>query len=227
MGGDTGGIVGLPNWSFTVALWSLKMKLRGKLRFGTLFLAVTDILKTALLQYPTFPSLLLSKLTLTDPTITNSQLFSLPPGHPRTKSEESIHLLLQLYTERCHHLWKEPSALAWFRATASTLAKTVSLEDPQVLEFTTKREEIDFQALVPFLPDDIARYGWMLLILCLLLRRWMRRRVGWGIMGVLVDCGAVAGLMAARGGDGVGDEDDDEDWVDGNEVDEEMMVMML
>ncbi|ORY26409.1 hypothetical protein BCR33DRAFT_726272, partial [Rhizoclosmatium globosum] len=46
---------------------------------------------------------------------------------------------------------------------------------------------------------------------------------GGGIMGSvgwIVE--RLRGLMAARGaGEGVGDEDDDEDWVDGNEVDEE------
>ncbi|KAJ3114487.1 Transcription factor 25 [Physocladia obscura] len=129
----------------------------------------TKLLTTAILQYPQIVPQLLSKLTLSVPNITNNPVFS-SPDVLSTKSNDAIRVLITLYIERCHHLWKEPTAFAWFRATVSSVAEKYTLSDSLVQQYATKRKDLypqglplnvsrhvyvsDFVAIVPFLPDD-------------------------------------------------------------------------
>ncbi|KAJ3016747.1 UNVERIFIED_CONTAM: Transcription factor 25 [Siphonaria sp. JEL0065] len=242
-GGDKGAIEGLPNWSFSVALVEFEAECDAK---DEIHETSTLRLEQAMKQYPQFVPLLLTKLTLTDPTITSSPLFTpIDNYNAPNKSEQAIHLLINLYIERCHHLWKEPSALAWFRKTATRLAKTVDLEDKEIVEAEASRVGMypdglplnvsrhvyvsDFGALVPFLPEE-AR--------ALSLNAFdpmpppvaededgngVHVRSGGGMMGWILErlqhlVGVAAGVDGP-GEEGANDEDDesDEEWEDGEE----------
>ncbi|KAI9331386.1 transcriptional repressor TCF25-domain-containing protein [Obelidium mucronatum] len=171
-GGDQGAIEGLPNWSFSIALAEFEEEIDLKNENHEVS---TKRLEEAMKQYPEMVPLLLTKLTLTDPTVTNSSLFSANTSSSTNdesivKSTEAIRLLLQLYVDRCHHLWKEPTALAWFRSTATRLATTTSSKDAELESFEQKRNSMypvglqlnvsrhiyvsDFAHLVPFLPEE-------------------------------------------------------------------------
>ncbi|KAI9337214.1 transcriptional repressor TCF25-domain-containing protein [Obelidium mucronatum] len=171
-GGDQGAIEGLPNWSFSIALAEFEEEIDLKNENHEVS---TKRLEEAMKQYPEMVPLLLTKLTLTDPTVTNSSLFSANTSsgindESIVKSTEAIRLLLQLYVDRCHHLWKEPTVLAWFRSTATRLATTTSSKDAELESFEQKRNSMypvglplnvsrhiyvsDFAHLVPFLPEE-------------------------------------------------------------------------
>ncbi|KAI8612705.1 transcriptional repressor TCF25-domain-containing protein [Chytriomyces sp. MP71] len=162
-GGDKGEVEGLPNWSFSIALAGFDDENAAKQSHEDSTLR----LKTAITQFPQFVPLLLAKLTLTDPIITTHPIFA-PEPNP-TKSEGAINLLVTLYVERCHHVWKEPSTLSWLRETARAIAQGTEASSkhfeaarernqkayPDGLPLNVSRHIFvsDFTTLVPLLPD--------------------------------------------------------------------------
>ncbi|KAJ3250183.1 Transcription factor 25 [Chytriomyces hyalinus] len=160
-GGDQGQIAGLPNWSFSMALVEFEDESETKKPHDL----STQRLTAAIKQYPLFVPTILNKLTVTEPSVTSHPYFATPVKP--SPSESAIHLLIMLYVERCHHLWKEPSALSWLRETARALAAATEKTDatnnasavdvyPDGLPLNVSRHVYvsDFQSLVPLLPDD-------------------------------------------------------------------------
>ncbi|KAJ3231281.1 Transcription factor 25 [Chytriomyces hyalinus] len=159
-GGDQGQIAGLPNWSFSMALVEFEDESETKKPHDL----STQRLTSAIKQYPLFVPTILSKLTVTEPSVTSHPYFA-APVNPNS-SESAIHLLIMLYVERCHHLWKEPSALLWLRETARALAAATETDAtnnsstvdvyPDGLPLNVSRHVYvsDFQSLVPLLPDE-------------------------------------------------------------------------
>ncbi|KAJ3060783.1 Transcription factor 25 [Podochytrium sp. JEL0797] len=174
VGGGEGNVEGLPNWNFAVALAEFEGECASSLKDET-HTKSTHLLESALKLYPGMIPHLYSKLTITDPTVTTSPLFSpFAIESCATESERLSHtavdLLLQLYTLRSHHLWKEPTALAWLRATVTRLAVSTPESDPDLvagrhacgtvyprgLPLNVSRHVYtsDFGELVPFLPAE-------------------------------------------------------------------------
>ncbi|KAJ3202777.1 Transcription factor 25 [Entophlyctis luteolus] len=154
------GVQGLPNWSYSVALVEFEEECARK---DELHAKSTERLMHAIYQFPQMIPQLLEKLTITAPAITTSPFFSRPVG--KSKSDDAVDLLTLLYIERCSSLWKEPSVLAWLRATASQVASD-DLSDqrkalpaniyPGGLPLNVSRHVYvsDFQSLFPMLPEE-------------------------------------------------------------------------
>ncbi|KAJ3295412.1 Transcription factor 25 [Blyttiomyces sp. JEL0837] len=111
-GGEDEGVEGLPNWSFSVA-WCLRELGHHE--------KSTNQLKKAMLQYPSMVSKVMAKCTVTDSRIKGIFVTN---DEPETESEKAVEVLIDLYVERAHSLWKEPETLQWFRDTAAMLSST-------------------------------------------------------------------------------------------------------
>ncbi|KAJ3193990.1 Transcription factor 25 [Irineochytrium annulatum] len=168
-------IVGMPNLEFGIALveWELENK-ETNLAAGGTRRKSSELLRRAILNYPVAVVLLLDKAATTDPYITNSPVFT-DVGNPvETDSEKAVDILIRLFVERSHPLWKEPEVLAWLRQVAGEVAN-LGLHDAAVKNGLENRRTAyteglplnvsrhiyvsEYSNLMPFLPASATRRG--------------------------------------------------------------------
>ncbi|KAJ3414537.1 Transcription factor 25 [Chytridiales sp. JEL 0842] len=130
-GGEDGEIVGLPNLSFSIAVAEYEVELAAGDKAHT---ESSELLKKAIAAYPSTVPQILEQCAVTDPKITTSPIFT--ESETKTDSETAVELLISLYVERNHPLWKEPDTLSWLRQNAAEIAS----RDPSDSEITKGRE---------------------------------------------------------------------------------------
>ncbi|KAJ3106797.1 Transcription factor 25 [Phlyctochytrium planicorne] len=155
-GGDIGegGVIGLPNLEYGIALVEYEMEEKQNKSHTY----STALLRRALISYPLALSLILEKATVTDPGLTASAMFiPMPPPAETEPSEQTVDLLVRIFVERSHPLWKAPEILRWLRDTAKQVVQEVGDDmggHPDVLKAIKMRRT----AYEDGMPLNVARH---------------------------------------------------------------------
>jgi hypothetical protein len=119
-------------------------------------------------MYPSMLCLLLDKCGVyIDPSVKSHYYFT-----SSVKDPPALQLLINLYIERSHSLWKEPEVLTWFERNVKEVMERVSRGDPLVQKYTDMRQRCyagmprniyrhvilsDMESVTTRLPDEVSR----------------------------------------------------------------------
>ncbi|XP_064393566.1 ribosome quality control complex subunit TCF25-like [Halichondria panicea] len=127
----------LPNFAFSIPLAQFHCR-SPSLESETTVSECDRGLQEALIMFPSLLIPLLDKCGVTlDPNIMKHYFFSTAD---MGREPKSLQVLLQLYIERGHSLWKEPEVLTWLEANSRQVVARVNSGDPLVTQCTDKRK---------------------------------------------------------------------------------------
>ncbi|CAI8041377.1 Transcription factor 25 [Geodia barretti] len=126
----------LPNFAFSVPLAMFHSQNREeKEGEGGGETEANKRLQDALLMFPCLLPILLDKCGVTlDPAVTSHSLFT----QPIEREPNGLKLLMKLYVERSHSLWKEPEVLTWLEANCRVAVARANDKDPLNTDFRAK-----------------------------------------------------------------------------------------
>ncbi|KAJ3302923.1 hypothetical protein HDV03_004435 [Kappamyces sp. JEL0829] len=118
---DKKGLDHLPSACYSIALahWELETQ------SGSNHSTSTTLLDAAIEKFPTVVVGLLRKMAITDPVLEKSAFFQSPQSNAAL-SRDTLALLIDMYVESAHPMWKVPEILAWLRKTAGHVANKPS-----------------------------------------------------------------------------------------------------
>ncbi|KAJ3300400.1 Transcription factor 25 [Borealophlyctis nickersoniae] len=157
----------LPNMAYSIALaeWELENE-EGKDHARS-----SRMLQKAIAYFPSVVLAIYEKCAASDPAVAGSGFFTLGG----TESENALKLLLDLYVERNHPLWKVPEVLSWLRENVGSVVGRSQKKDAEISEGELLFRNIssicvypykatlarlpDFPSLTGALPPDVTALG--------------------------------------------------------------------
>ncbi|KAJ3046963.1 Transcription factor 25 [Rhizophlyctis rosea] len=165
--GDKKGFKYFPNVAYSAALvqWQVEDA------EGQDHTESSRLLQTAIAYFPSAVPALYNKCATTDSAVVGNSFFTLG----RSDSETSLKLLIDLFVERNHTLWKVPEVLAWLKENVAVVVERLKGPDAKIRE---GREVLatrylggvkrnwsrhifisEFQSISAALPPDVLAHG--------------------------------------------------------------------